>query len=274
LQMTSRGSGLAGSGGGVEVVSRNDLETGSGDELLIDENDGAGSTSRVGNLCAGVCGDGFAGGYSSGGHHDERVRASRYVEVTGVDVEYETGYDRRNCGQLLACRDQVNVNCADAGGLVDEAKGYLAGRCGLALVLENELLQVGGGVSDQNGVLAGEAEGRLGRRENLFGSGGVGRDGIGARNDGNIGCDGAKTEVVGDGVAALIDIEAGSVGRGIDDADLRQGGVADDALAASENTEDGSNRGETYGLPDEIINRHTPWARWGHLMTGHRYVSL
>jgi hypothetical protein len=90
----------------------------------------------------------------------------------------------------------------------------------------------------------------------------------------DVGCDRAEAEVIGDGVGALVDVEAGGVGRGVDDADLRQGRIADDALATSESTSNGSDRGETRGLPDEIFDRHTPWARWEHLMTGHQYVSL
>src|SRR6202042_1749324 len=115
----------------------------------------------------------------------------------------------------------------------------------------------------------GDAKGGFGGGEDLFGSGGVGRDGGGAGNDGDIGGDGAEAEVVGESVGALVDVETGGIRGGVDDANLGQRRITHDALAASEGASDGSDRGETCGLPDEIIDRHTPWARWGHLNLGH-----
>jgi len=65
-----------------------------------------------------------------------------------------------------------------------------------------------------------------------------GGDGEDARGDGDVGGDGSEAQVVGDCVIALVDVDAGGIGRGVDDADLRGGGAADDGLATSEGGED------------------------------------
>ena len=52
-------------------------------------------------------------------------------------------------------------------------------------------------------------------------------------------------EIVGQGVSALVDVDAGGVGGGVDDADFGRGGVADDGLAAGERCEGGCGGGES-----------------------------
>ena len=203
---------LACSGGRDVVRGGDDLEAGGGEELLIDQDDGAGRAGGVGDLRSAVGKNCGAGGDRSGGYHSEAIGADGDVEVARVDAEAEIGVDRRDVGELRTGGDEINIDSGDAGGLVDEAESDLTGGSGLALVLKGELLQAGGYVSDEHGVLVGGDEGRLGRGENLFGSEGVGSGRVGPGIDGDVGCNGAEAEVAGDDGRILIDIEAGRVG--------------------------------------------------------------
>lgn len=237
---------------GDEVWGGDDLEAGSGEELLIDQDDGTGRAGGVGDLRSAVGENCGAGGDRSGGHHGEAIGADGNVEVARVDAEAEIGVDRRDVGELRTGGDEINIDSGDAGGLVDEAESDLTGGSGLALILKGKLLQAGGYVSDEHGVLVGGDEGRLGRGENLFGSEGVGSGRVGPGIDGDVGCNGAEAEVAGDDGRILIDVEAGRVGRGVDDADLGHRGTVDDALAAGERSKNGGEGSETAGFACEM----------------------
>ena len=109
--------------GGVHVVDGgDDLNARGGDDLLIDEDDGAGRAAGVGDLGAVVHGYGGAVGDGSGRHHDDRVGSCGDVEVAGVEAEGEVGDERGDGGDLLSSGDEVDVDSTGAGGLIEEAQ--------------------------------------------------------------------------------------------------------------------------------------------------------
>ena len=55
--------------------------------------------------------------------------------------------------ELLTGGNEVDIDGADAGGLVDESKGNLTRGRRLGLVVERELVEAGGYVADEDGVL-------------------------------------------------------------------------------------------------------------------------
>ncbi len=122
---------------------------------------------------------------------------------------------------------------AHARGLIDETESDLTRGRRLALIREGDLLETGGGVSDEHGVLVRGGVGGLGGGEDLLCPGRIGTDGVDTGNELNVRGNGPKAEIVGQRGGTLIDVEAGSVGRGSDDADLRHG-RGDDRLTAGE----------------------------------------
>lgn len=186
------------------------------------------------NPGSGIAGERGTGGDGSGRKGGERVDAGRDFLIAGVLAEVDARESGRDCGKQVAGRDEVEVNRPGAGSFIDDAERKLSGGCGLILVFEDELLQAGYGIPDKDGVLSGRSESGFGEGEDLSRSCSRSGDGKDAGSDGDVGGDGTKAEIVGDRVVALVDVDAGRVGRGVDDANLRSGGAADDGLATGE----------------------------------------
>jgi len=219
------------SAGGIEVFSGDDLEAGSRDGWLVDEDDGARRATGVRDLGAGVRGDGVSGNGSCG-QHDEAVGSGGNIEVAGIRAEGVACDERGDGTELLTGGDEIDIDGADSYGLIDEAESDLAGGCGLTLVRKRDLLWAADGVAEQDGVLGGSSEGRFSGEENLSGSSSVGVDGVDTWGERDVGGDGAEAKIEGERVGTLVDVEAGSFGCGVDDADLRLRRGADDGLAA------------------------------------------
>lgn len=249
---------LVGGAGGIEVLGGDDLDARGGDERPVDEDEGAGCSSGVGDLGAGVGWDRCAEGDSAGGQRGETVGAGGDVEIAGVCTEGHAGDERSDRGKPLAGGDEIEVDGAGSCGLVEEAESDLTGGCRLALIGEGQLLQAGDGVAEQDGVLGGRGEGALDGGEDLFASSRIGVDGVDAGGDGNVGGDRTEAEVEGHRVRVLVDVEAGRIRRGVDDADLRFGMGADDGLATSK-----SDRRDDREGGDETSGGTTEMERFG-----------
>src|ERR1700722_9307680 len=87
---------LAGGPWGLEVVGGNDLQTGGGDELLVDEDDGVSGTGSVGGLRRRIGGDGCADRKGSCWDHHGAIGACGDVKVAGVDAEGDARNKRSN----------------------------------------------------------------------------------------------------------------------------------------------------------------------------------
>ncbi len=93
----------------------------------------------------------------------EGSKARLYVPVGGIQISgvYAKGYSADEWGhgvELLASGDEVDVDGGRACGLTDETECCLAGGSWLGLVSESYLLQIGGDVANQHGVLARSSE--------------------------------------------------------------------------------------------------------------------
>src|ERR1035437_6753370 len=184
--------GLAG-GGGVVVGGADDLEAGGGGGLLVDQDDGAGGGSGVADLAAGEFGRG-KGGSGSGGVGDDGVGAGGGVDVSRVAAEADVVGDGSDAAEGTARRQQVEIDGAGPGGLVEEAEGSLAGWRGEGLILEQRHLEVGGDVSGEQGVLAAGREVSADGGELLLGCRGEGCVSVGSGCDGDVGADGAEAD--------------------------------------------------------------------------------
>ena len=116
------GTGSVRGCGRVEIVSGDDLQAGRRNELLVDEDDGSGCAGWVVELGSSVNGSIGAGGYCSGRKHDKGVSTDKNVEIAGIGTEGDAGDQRGDGGELLASWNEVDVDGADARGLVDKAE--------------------------------------------------------------------------------------------------------------------------------------------------------
>jgi hypothetical protein len=219
--------------GRIEVFGCDDLETRRRGEGLVDKNDGASRAGGVRDLWASV-GDSGTDGNGCGGQHGKAVDTGRDVDVASVGAEGDASDEWRDGCEPLASGDKIDIDRTRTRGLIDEAESDLTGGCSLVLVGERELLQVCGGVTQQNSVLRGGGEGRFSRGQDLFASGGIGTNGVGAGGERDVGGDGAEVEIEGESVGALIDVQPRGVRSGVDNADLRLRRRADHSLAAGE----------------------------------------
>jgi hypothetical protein len=241
----------------IEVGCADDLKSWRCDERLINKDDGASRANGIGNLWTSVGSGGVANGRSTGGQHDEAVDAGGEVDIAGICAE---GYARDEwiyACEPLAGGHEIDIDGTGACCLIEKAESDLTRGRGLALVCEGELLQVSGGITEQNRVLGGWSEGAFTCGDDLPATGGVGMDGVGARGKRDVGGDRAESEVEGQGVGALVDVEARGVRSRVDDADLRFGSGADDGLAAGEDEqrpENGESSGATVGM--EEVGEH------------------
>ena len=162
--------------------------------------------------------------------------------------------------------EQVDVDGAWAGALVEEAHGDLAGRRGEGLVLEHGHLGLAAYATGKHSVLAAFRKNPAHGGELLLRARGIGGVGVRAGRDRDIGADGAEADVVKADGGVLGGCRApGRVGRGVDDANLRDGLDAGDALAG---------RPGPATMTASAAKRAVRIARWGWSSSMGRVASL
>jgi len=242
----------------VDIIRGYYLQTGGRAWWLIDENDGAGRTGRVDDLGSGVRSARGAGRDDARREHDEAIGPDGDVEISSVDAEVHAGDERCDGREPLTRGNEIDIHSAGPYGLVNKAKSNVTGGCGLSLIGKGDLLETGGGITDQNRILAGGGKDGLRGREHLPSTGSIGGDVVGAWGELDVGGNGAEVQVEREGVGVLIEIEPGSVGRRVNDANMRFRSGTEDGLAARERPKrrDGRNKASGWTSEMEGPGRH------------------
>lgn len=244
--------------GRIEIICGDYAETLRRRHGLVNEDNGARGPVGIGDLRAGVGRNCCLRWNSAGWERGQTINTHGNVDVPGIDSEGNVSEGGRNSAGSLTGRKKIQVDRSGTRRLMDEAKGDLPGGSGAILIDQGELLGVGDGVAEQDGVLGGGCERGLGGGERLPTAGGVGVDGIEARRERDVRGNGSEIEVECEGVRILIEVEAGSVRRGMDDANLRLGSGAYDGLTAGEGCKDYRRSNQTEREMGELerLRRH------------------
>lgn len=240
------------SGQWVDIIRGYYLQTRGRARWLIDENDGAGRTGRVGDLGSGVRSARGAGRDDARREHDEAIGPDGDVEISSVDSEVHAGDEWRDGGELLTRGNEIDIHSASPYGLVNKAESDVTGGCRLSLIGEGDLLETGGSITDQNRILAGGGKDGLRRREYLPSTSSIGGDVVCTWGELDVRGDGAEVQVERKGVGVLIEIESGSVGRRVDDANMRFRSGTEDGLTACKRPQRRDGRDKASGWTSEM----------------------